>query len=105
MQLYDETAARLGVAPGGAAGFARSLAALARAQGETVEVDGARGEAVVRQQGWRLTAGLGPLDPAAFDAWNELWEGALAVHDRRLALVVARRADPGEGWFEWRVVG
>ena len=102
MQLYDETAARLGGVSGGAVGFARYLGALARAQGETVEVD--EGDAVVRQQGWRLTTGLGPLDPAAFDAWNELWEGALAVHDRRLRLVVSRRADRGEGWFEWRVV-
>src|SRR5262245_45051002 len=45
MQCYDETAARLGVAPGGAAGFARYLAALARAQGETVQVEAAGGEA------------------------------------------------------------
>ena len=103
MQFYDETAAHLGIAPGGAAGFARYLAALAHAQGETVTVDGAGGEAVVRQEGWRLARGLGALDPAAFDAWNALWEGALAVHDRGLALAVPRRIDRGDPCIEWRV--
>jgi hypothetical protein len=46
----------------------------------------------VRQKGWRLARGLEPLDPAAFDAWAELWHGALAAHDRRLRLAVTREA-------------
>jgi len=103
MQCYDETAARVGVAGGGAAGFARYLSALARAQGEAVEVDEAGGEAVVRQDGWRLVRGLGPLDPAAFDAWNGLWDGALSVHDRSLRLAVRRRPDRGDAGIEWRI--
>ena len=103
MQCYDETAWRVGVAGGGAAGFARYLAAMARAQGEVAEMDEAGGEAVVRQDGWRLVRGLGPLDPAGFEAWNALWEGALSVHDRSLALTAIRRADRGEGGIEWRV--
>jgi hypothetical protein len=61
------------------------------------------GAAVVRQVGWRLVRGLGPLDPAAFDAWCELWRGALAAHDRRLALEVARPPDGGEGVIELRI--
>ena len=32
--------------------------------------------------------GLEPLSPAIFEAWNGLLEGALAVHDRFLALEV-----------------
>ena len=107
MQCYDETAARLGIAPGGAAAFAEYLAALARAQGEMVEVDavgdGRHGEVVIRQSGWRLVRGLPALDPAAFDAWNALWEGALSVHDRGLALTVERRMDRGDDCIEWRV--
>jgi hypothetical protein len=46
----------------------------------------------VRLRGWRLARGLEPLDPAAFEAWTELWRGALAAHDRRLRLDAAREA-------------
>jgi hypothetical protein len=101
MQFYDETAALLGVTGRDAAAFARYLGALARAQGEEVEVDAAGGEARVRQPGWRLAGEGVVLDPAAFDAWCELWRGALSVHDRRLALEVARR--PGDSAIEFRI--
>ena len=115
MQGYDETAAALGVTPGGAAGFARYLAGMAGAQGESVTVEAAGGEAaggeapggeapggeaIVRQDGWRLMRGIEPLDHAGFDAWSELWHGALSVHDRRLALEVARGSDRS---IEWRI--
>ena len=95
MQYHDETARLLGIADSGPAGFARYLAALAAAQGEEVEVSsepGEPGRARVRQKGWRLARGLERLDPAAFDAWAELWHGALAAHDRRLRLAVTREA-------------
>ena len=46
----------------------------------------------MRQKGWRLARGLEPLDAAAFDAWAELWHGALAAHDRWLRLSVTREA-------------
>lgn len=103
MQCYDETAGALGVVPGGAAGFARYLAGMARAQGESVEVDSAGEGAIVRQDGWRLMRGIEPLDPAGFDAWNELWRGALSVHDRRLTLEVSRRGADGARAVEWRI--
>lgn len=90
MQYHDETARLLGIADSGPAAFARYLAALAAAQGEQVEVSTEPGRARVRQKGWRLARGLEPLDPAAFDAWAELWHGALAAHDRRLRLAVTR---------------
>jgi hypothetical protein len=92
MQYHDETARRLGITGTGPATFARYLAALAAAQGEEVEVITGAGEARVRQKGWRLARGLTPLDPAAFDAWTELWHGALAAFDRRLRLTVTREA-------------
>jgi hypothetical protein len=99
MQYLDETARLVGVEGSGPGAFARYLATLARAQGEEVEVDGAR----VRQQGWRLVRGLPALDAAAFDAWCELWRGALAAYDRRLRLAVTRSADPGAGVIEFVV--
>ena len=103
MQLYDETAALLGVSARGAAGFAEYLARAARAQAETVEVDAAGAVAVVRQAGWRLVEGLAPLHPAAFEAWSELWRGALSVHDRRLRLDIIRTTRAGQDMIEWRI--
>ena len=93
MQLHNETARLLEIEGRGPEPFARYLAALARAQGETVEVEAGSGRASVRLRGWRLARGLEPLDPAAFEAWCELWRGALAAHDRRLRLEAAR--EPG----------
>jgi hypothetical protein len=90
MQYLDETARLLGIVASGPEGFAGYLAALARAQGEDVEVAVEPGRARVRQKSWRLD-GDG-LDPAAFEAWAELWHGALAAFDRRLRLVVTRDA-------------
>jgi hypothetical protein len=92
MQYHDETARLLEIDGRGPEPFARYLAALAEAQGEAVEVTGGRGIASVRLRGWRLVRGLEPLDPAAFEAWSELWRGALAAHDRSLRLDAAREA-------------
>ena len=40
----------------------------------------------VRQLTWTLMRGVPGLHGAAFDAWNSLWQGALAAHKRRLEL-------------------
>ncbi len=100
MQYFDECSARSGAEPGS---FAAFLAAMQAAQGEDVTLDGAR----VIQRGWKLMRGiaLGGDDRAlaAFDAWNALWEGALAADDRFCALET-RRLHDGEDWtIEWRV--
>jgi hypothetical protein len=47
--------------------------------------------------------GVGALPPQVFDAWNGLWEGALAVHDRHLRLEVTARLDMGDPHWEWRI--
>jgi hypothetical protein len=92
MQCHDETARLLGIAETGPAPFARYLAALAAAQGDEAEIVLEPAGARVRQKSWRLGRGLEALDPAAFEAWTELWHGALAAHDRRLRLTVTREA-------------
>ena len=48
-------------------------------------------------------AGADGASPAIFDAWNELWVGALSIHDRRARLDVAER--PGERGtaIVWRI--
>ncbi|WP_339832491.1 hypothetical protein [uncultured Parvibaculum sp.] len=100
MQFYDETAALLGIAPGAPGDFARYLAAMAAAQGETVEIAETGGRTLLHQQGWRLMDGLAPGD-AGFAAWNELWTGALAVHNRRLRLSARREGDG----IVWEIAG
>lgn len=100
MQLYDETAALLGLQGTDTAAYADYLNALLRAQGENVEVEGRGAEARVVLRGWRLMGGMEALAPEAFTSWLELWRGALSVHNRRLALDLAASAD---GVFEIRI--
>jgi len=80
--------------------FARWLSAILRAQGEEVE---ARGTEVV-MQGWRAVRELALADPVkAFDAWNELWLGAAAAHDRFLSVQTTRSLGD-RGWsIAWRI--
>jgi hypothetical protein len=104
MQYYDEVTALLGVQGGDAAAFADWLARLLTAQGEAVERTEQGGAPAVRMTGWRLL-GDDPGAAAAFGAWNALWEGALAVHDRRLRLETDFAPGPGGPVVTWRVVG
>lgn len=98
MQFHAETAALVGADARGATGFARYLGAMAAAQGEIVEVANEGAVATIRQNGWKLMDGLEVTD-LGFAAWNALWEGALAVHDRNLALAASR---DGTG-IVWRI--
>jgi hypothetical protein len=102
-QLYKETAAHLGIDPGGAEAFGQFMVRLAAGEGDTAEVSAEGDAVIVRRPTWRLMRGLEPLSPAVFDAWNGLTEGALAVHDRFLALQVTARRDWGDDAFTWRV--
>lgn len=102
-QFFRQIEALIGGGGDGAIGFARVMAALAAAQDDPHEIDGNANEARVRQSGWRLMRGLDPVAPAVFDAWNGLWHGCLAVHDRFLVLEVPARRDYGDDAFEWRI--
>jgi hypothetical protein len=82
LQYYAEVAELLGIADASAESFARLLSGLAASQGETVTCDGAS----VTQIGWRLMDGVTVDRAAAFHAWNALWDGMLAVHNRDLKL-------------------
>jgi len=86
LQYYAETAELLGIADSTANDFARLLATLAASQGEAIRIEG---NSVV-QSGWRLMDAI-PLDgEMAFNAWNALWQGMLAVHNRDLTLETDR---------------
>jgi hypothetical protein len=84
--------------------FARWLSAILRAEGEDIETTERDGAVLVIQTGWRAARELTLADPiAAFDAWNELWLGAAAAHDRFLAVQTARTLDD-HGWsITWRI--
>jgi hypothetical protein len=78
LQYYEDTSRLIG-----ASDFTAYHAALARAQGETIDVQGSS----IVQHGWKLMQDIRLADrAAAFRAWNALWEGALAAHDRDLKL-------------------
>jgi hypothetical protein len=108
LQFHEETARDLGLRTDvergdaqSASDFARWLTAILEAQGEDVE---RRGDRVV-MNGWRAVRELSFVDPlSAFDAWNELWLGAAAAHDRFLK-VETSRAYGERGWsVAWRIV-
>jgi hypothetical protein len=91
LQFFEETFATIG-----AESFAAYLEAMQAAQGETIARDGT----TLVQDEWRLMDGVALSDPAsAFNAWNALWEGALAAYDRDRTLITEK----SEGTITWHV--
>jgi len=92
LQFFDETFAMIG-----AQSFAAYLDAMQGAQGETLNRNGD----ALTQDGWRLMEDVALADPSsAFKAWNALWEGALAAHDRDRTLITEHNG----AQIIWRVV-
>jgi len=102
-QLYKETAALLGINGGGAQGFGDYMVRLAAGEGDEADLTQDFSAVIVRRPTWRLMRGLESLSPAVFDGWNGLLEGALAVHDRLLALQIIARRDWGDDAYVWRI--
>ena len=102
-QYYRQIQALLGTDGGGALDFARFMAAMATAQDDTAECAGGEDDATVRITGWRLMRGREDRHPAVFEAWNGLWQGCLAAHNRFLALQIGDRMDYGDDAFKWRI--
>jgi hypothetical protein len=111
LQFHEETARGLDLPTDvergdmqSARDFARWLAAIQAASGEEIETSERDGVVVVRMHGWRAVRELAlPLPLLAFDAWNELWLGAAAAHDRFLN-VQTIRGFGRRGWeIAWRI--
>ncbi len=88
--------------------FGRWLSAVQSASGEDIETAEREDAIVVSMRGWRAVRELKLDDPlAAFDAWNELWLGAAAAHDRFLQVHTTRsygERGPGRDWeIAWRI--
>ena len=98
LQFYDDIATLMGTAGTDAPSFAKLLTSLAAAQGEEVEYGTEGTAAFVHQKGWRLMAGVAGNE-TMFPAWNALWEGMLAVHNRNLAMSVER----SEETMRWHI--
>lgn len=111
LQFHEETARDMGLPTDVERGdlqsgrdFARWLSSVLKAHGEGIEMSESDGAVIVRQSGWRTVRGLDLPDPLnAFDAWNELWLGAAAAHDRFLKVQTDRTLDD-HGWaIAWRI--
>ncbi len=94
LQYHEEAAGAMGFGSNLSAGtrasavaFAQWLTAMLAAEGEDAQMQETAAGAEIRMRGWRLAQGTSLIDPsAAFTAWNELWAGACAAHDRFLRL-------------------
>jgi hypothetical protein len=99
MHCHHEAARALGIDDDSAESFMVLFEYLARAQGDDVSREGLR----LSQRTWRSFQGMPLPHEAVFEAWNAVWEGLLAAHNRFLRLRVERRLDRGDGCFEWVV--
>jgi hypothetical protein len=111
LQFHEETAREMDLPTDvergdlqSARDFARWLSRILRAEGEEIETTERDGAVVVSAAGWRAVRELTLADPLkAFDAWNELWLGAAAAHDRFLT-VQTERSLGERGWsIAWTI--
>jgi hypothetical protein len=111
LQFHEETARELDLPTDvergdlqSARDFGRWLSALQAASGEDVETAEHGDAVIITMRGWRAARELALPDPlAAFDAWNELWLGAAAAHDR-FVRVGTTRSYGERGWsIAWRI--
>ena len=105
MQTYDSTAETLGVSGKDAASFADYLTAMLEAGGDPVERSEDGAGQILTTKSWRMMDGKEGVTPVCFDAWNGLWEGAKAAHNRRLTLETVARMDQGADRWAWRISG
>lgn len=103
MQSYDSTAALTGIENNSPEAFATYLSNMLTASGDPAEVIAQGDVMLVRTTSWRMMDGRAGTTKADFDAWNGLWEGALAVHNRHLKLRVEARMDAGDAHWQWSI--
>ncbi|MEO1055958.1 MAG: hypothetical protein AAFY28_03505 [Actinomycetota bacterium] len=93
--LMPDAAASLDDAP-----FAERFARLLAGHGPASELDRDGDTARVRIREWRVFDAAS-VHPVVFESWNALWEGLAMMEN--VQLVVQRRLDRGDPYFEWEV--
>lgn len=103
MHFYDESAGILGIEGDSPEAFAEYLTLMTKGQGDEARWTQEEDAVVVRGRGWRLMRGVESLPNEAFGAWNGLWVGTLAAHNRRLRLDARQVGSRDVPQFEWRI--
>ncbi len=102
MQFYDATRDMLGLTDPSRRGFADYLQRISRAMGNGPSLRTETDTILITNENWRL---MEPLQSELLRAWNGIWEGACAVHDRNLTLDIQMdNAADASGW-RWRLSG
>jgi hypothetical protein len=88
LQFHEAAASEFGgTGSDSAADFGKWLKAMLEGQGEEVAIETTAAGTLVTLLRWKLVEGLMLKDPlGTFAAWNELWSGACAAHDRFLRI-------------------
>lgn len=102
MQFYDATRDMLDLTDPSRQGFAEYLERISRAMGNGPSLAEENEAIVIANHDWRL---MQPLQPDLLRAWNGIWEGACAVHDRSLALDIELGDGADSGGWRWRLSG
>jgi hypothetical protein len=102
LQFFEEVSRE--VQPDRAQSFLGWLEAMLAGQREEVTLHEEDGALTLRLARWRLADGLALADRSgAFSAWNELWSGACAAHDRFLRLETTHADAQGVLSARWRI--
>ncbi len=102
MQFYDATREMLGLTEPSPNGFADYLHRVSRAMGNGPSLRTEAGTIVITNEDWRL---MEPEQPDLLRAWNGIWEGACAVHDRDLTLDIEIGSGADSSGWRWRLSG
>jgi hypothetical protein len=100
MQYFDETARSFGVGRGGAKEFAPFLRLLFEAQDDVAEITESNGAFEIRQQTWKLMAGVSDYHPACASVLSGLFEGLAAGCGRHIPVHLTPAAG-GAAPFVW----
>jgi hypothetical protein len=100
MQYFDEIAQAFAVNGGGAKEFAAFLRLLFEAQDDVADISESQGGFEIRQQTWKLMAGVGDYHPACASVLEGLFEGLAAGCGRHIP-VHLKQAAGGRAPFVW----
>ena len=103
LHYYERVARTLEISDTNAESFANMMLRMAKGQGENARSEKDGDTVIVQQLDWKMMEDNPNPHPAAFEAWNGLWEGLLSAHNHRLRLDVRKRMDLGDDLFEWHI--